>query len=46
MLDDHSGTFERVGLKMSMENTIVWNVHVLPTPVNIGDSTLKVKVYT
>lgn len=43
MLRDLSRASEKVGLKMNMDKRkIVLNVHVVPTPVQIGDSTLEV----
>ncbi|KAJ8730477.1 hypothetical protein PYW08_001890 [Mythimna loreyi] len=43
MLDDLSRASERVGLKMNMDKTKgMVNIHVAPTPIKIGDSTLEV----
>lgn len=43
MLADLNGASEHVGLKMNMDKTkIMSNVHVVPTPLKIGDSTLDV----
>ncbi|KAI8438500.1 hypothetical protein MSG28_010984 [Choristoneura fumiferana] len=43
MLADLSRVFDRVGLKMNMDKTkVMSNVHVVPTPVIVGDSALEV----
>ena len=43
MLGDLSRASERVGLKMNMDKTkVMVNIHVAPTPIKIGDSTLEV----
>ncbi|KAI8436311.1 hypothetical protein MSG28_004350 [Choristoneura fumiferana] len=43
MLADLSRVSDRVGLKMNMDKTkVMSNVHVVPTPVIVGDSALEV----
>ncbi|CAH2086305.1 unnamed protein product [Euphydryas editha] len=42
ILNDLDGVSRRVGLKMNMEKTkIMSNIHVVPTPISVGDSTLE-----
>ncbi|KAJ8713756.1 hypothetical protein PYW07_014126 [Mythimna separata] len=43
MLGELSSASERVGLKMNMDKTkVIVNIHVAPTPIKIGDSTLEI----
>nr|XP_026485065.1 uncharacterized protein LOC113392732 [Vanessa tameamea] len=43
MLDDLGKASERVGFKMNMDKTkIMSNIHVVPTPIKIGEFTLEV----
>ena len=43
MLEDLNRVSQQVGLKMNMDKTkVMSNVHVVPTPVSVGNSTLEV----